>query len=394
MPKRERQKTDEEHGLTAAELLLRLEGKGICAERKSIYDDIRALTDYGMDIVSGRGPQGGYRLVHREFELPELKLLVDAVQSSKFLSERKSRALIRKLESLTSRWEAQRLQRQVYAVGRVKSRNEAVYYSIDTIHTAISSDRQIAFRYFEWTMEKSARYRRGGAVYERSPYALVWDDENYYLVAYDHTASPPGIRHYRVDRMENLHILDAPRTGKHVFEGMDLAQYAQRTFGMFGGEPQELVLRFAARLAGVVLDRFGKETIFLPENETAFRVHVQTVVSPQFMGWLSSFGPEAKLLGPPEVREEYLAFCRAMLAQYGEPDAADAANANDAANTANAADAANADDDANDDANAANAADAADAANANDAANTANTANAADAADAAADSRLPGESAG
>lgn len=334
MPKSERQKmkllylaewlrrdTDEEHGLTAAELLRRLEAEGIRAERKSIYDDIRALTEYGMDIVSGRGPQGGYRLVHREFELPELKLLVDAVQSSKFLSERKSRALIRKLESLTSRWEAQRLQRQVYAVGRVKSKNENIYYSIDTIHTAISSDKQIAFRYFEWTMEKSARYRRGGAVYERSPYALVWDDENYYLVAYDHTASPPAIRHYRVDRMENLRILDAPREGKEVFEGMDLAQYAQHTFGMFGGEAREIELRFAARLAGVVLDRFGKETIFLPGNDGTFRVHVRAVVSPQFMGWLAGFGPEAKLMGPPEVQAEYIEFCRAMLAQYDAGDA-------------------------------------------------------------------------
>lgn len=332
MPRSERQKlkllylaewlrrdTDEEHGLTAAQLLRRLEEKGIHAERKSIYDDIRALTDYGMDIVGGRGPQGGYRLVHRAFELPELKLLVDAVQSCKFLSERKSRALIRKLESLASRWEAQRLQRQVYAVGHEKSKNETVYYSIDTIHTAISDNRQIAFRYFEWTVEKSPRYRRGGAVYERSPYALVWDDENYYLVAYDHTASPPGIRHYRVDRMENLHVLDVPRAGRDVFEDMDLAQYVRQTFGMFGGEAQKLELRFAARLAGVVLDRFGKETIFLPEPGDTFRVHVRSVVSPQFMGWLAGFGPEAKLLGPPEVQAEYLRFCRAMLAQYDCP---------------------------------------------------------------------------
>ena len=332
MPKAERQKlkllylaewlrrdTDEEHVLTAAEMIRRLEALGISAERKSVYDDIRALTEYGMDIVSGCGPKGGYRLVHREFELPELKLLVDAVQSSKFLSERKSRALIRKLESLTSRWEAQRLQRQVYAVGRVKSANESVYYSIDTIHTAISQDRQIAFRYFEWTMDKKARYRRGGIPYERSPYALVWDDENYYLIAYDHTASPPGIRHYRVDRMENLRVLEAPRAGKALLGEMDMAQYVQRTFGMFGGEQQNVELRFASRLAGVVLDRFGKETILLPHGEDSFRVHVQAVVSPQFMGWLSGFGPDAQLLVPPGAVRDYVAFCRAALAQYEEP---------------------------------------------------------------------------
>ncbi len=207
----------------------------------------------------------------------------------------------------------------MYAVGRVKSANESVYYSIDTIHTAISQDRQIAFRYFEWTMDKKARYRRGGIPYERSPYALVWDDENYYLIAYDHTASPPGIRHYRVDRMENLRVLEAPRAGKALLGEMDMAQYVQRTFGMFGGEQQNVELRFASRLAGVVLDRFGKETILLPHGEDSFRVHVQAVVSPQFMGWLSGFGPDAQLLGPPGAVRDYVAFCRAALAQYEEP---------------------------------------------------------------------------
>ena len=176
-----RRETDEDHALSMSDILSRLEELGVHAERKSIYDDLRALEDYGMDIIATRGRAGGYQLAHREFELPELKLLVDAVQSSKFLSVKKSRELIRKLEGLASRWEAQSLQRQVYAVGRVKSMNESIYYSIDTIHTAISQDRQIAFRYFEWTMEKTVRYRRDGQLYERSPYALVWDDENYYL---------------------------------------------------------------------------------------------------------------------------------------------------------------------------------------------------------------------
>lgn len=151
-------------------------------------------------------------------------------------------------------------------MGRVKSMNESIYYSIDTIHTAISQDRQIAFRYFEWTMEKTVRYRRDGQLYERSPYALVWDDENYYLVAYDHTASPPGIRHYRVDKMANLSVLEESRLGKATFDGFDMAQYAKQMFGMFGGAQQDVELRFAARLAGVVLDRFGKEVTLLPDG--------------------------------------------------------------------------------------------------------------------------------
>lgn len=204
----------------------------------------------------------------------------------------------------------------MYAVGRVKSMNESIYYSIDTIHTAISQDRQIAFRYFEWTMEKTVRYRRDGQLYERSPYALVWDDENYYLVAYDHTASPPGIRHYRVDKMANLSVLEESRLGKATFECFDMAQYAKQMFGMFGGAQQDVELRFAARLAGVVLDRFGKEVTLLPDGGSFFRVHVQAVVSPQFMGWVAGFGTDAKLLGPPAVVREYTAFCREMLAQY------------------------------------------------------------------------------
>ena len=262
-----RRETDEDHALSMSDILSRLEELGVHAERKSIYDDLRALEDYGMDIIA-------------------------------------------------SRWEAQSLQRQVYAVGRVKSMNESIYYSIDTIHTAISQDRQIAFRYFEWTMEKTVRYRRDGQLYERSPYALVWDDENYYLVAYDHTASPPGIRHYRVDKMANLSVLEESRLGKATFDGFDMAQYAKQMFGMFGGAQQDVELRFAARLAGVVLDRFGKEVTLLPDGGSFFRVHVQAVVSPQFMGWVAGFGTDAKLLGPPAVVREYTAFCREMLAQY------------------------------------------------------------------------------
>ena len=285
-----RRETDEDHALSMSDILSRLEELGVHAERKSIYDDLRALEDYGMDIIATRGRAGGYQLAHRE--------------------------LIRKLEGLASRWEAQSLQRQVYAVGRVKSMNESIYYSIDTIHTAISQDRQIAFRYFEWTMEKTVRYRRDGQLYERSPYALVWDDENYYLVAYDHTASPPGIRHYRVDKMANLSVLEESRLGKATFECFDMAQYAKQMFGMFGGAQQDVELRFAARLAGVVLDRFGKEVTLLPDGGSFFRVHVQAVVSPQFMGWVAGFGTDAKLLGPPAVVREYTAFCREMLAQY------------------------------------------------------------------------------
>lgn len=329
MPKSERQKlklliladllrreTDEEHGITMNEILEDLEREGISAERKSIYDDIRTLEDYGMDIVSTRGRAGNYRLVHRRFELPELKLLVDAVQSCRFLSAKKSRELIHKLEGLTSRYEAQSLQRQVYAVGRVKSMNESIYYSIDMIHAAISQDKQIAFRYFEWTADKKMRFRHNGKIYRRSPYALIWDNENYYLVAFDHTAEPPAVRHYRVDKMKDLSIVNAPRLGQEMFRDFDMAEYASSRFGMFGGTPQSIELRFCAHLAGVVFDRFGKDVIVFPEPDGSFRVHVDAVVSPQFMGWLAGFGADAQLLGPPDAVNAYVTFCENMLAQY------------------------------------------------------------------------------
>ena len=223
-----RRETDETHGLTVQQMIDELARRDVRAERKSIYDDLQTLTDYGMDIVKLRsGHSCSYALVHRDFELPELKLLVDAVQSSKFLSARKSRELIRKLEGLASRYEAQSLQRQVYVAGRVKSMNESIYYTIDQLHAAISADRQVSFLYGQWTVDKTVCYRRNGQRYRVSPYALVWDSENYYLVAYEEEAG--AIRHYRADKMASLRMdcllytskarrTDAPGTtpGSHI----------------------------------------------------------------------------------------------------------------------------------------------------------------------------------
>ncbi|MEG2652588.1 MAG: WYL domain-containing protein, partial [Ruthenibacterium sp.] len=261
MPKSERQKlkllmladiflreTDDAHGLTLSEIQAKLAAQGVAAERKCLYNDFAALEDYGLDLVRSRDKVMRYALAHRTFELPELKLLVDAVQSCKFLSERKSRALIGKLESLASHYEARELQRQVYVAHRVKSMNESVYYSIDTLHAAIAQDRQITFRYFVWTVDKTQQFRHEGKVYRVSPYALIWDDEMYYLVAYDDAAG--GIRHYRVDKMQGIEIAPQKRAGQCVFAGMDMAVYSQTMFGMFGGEAVDVELLFTNRLAG------------------------------------------------------------------------------------------------------------------------------------------------
>ena len=312
-----RRETDETHGLTVQQMIDELARRDVRAERKSIYDDLQTLTDYGMDIVKLRsGHSCSYALEHRVFELPELKLLVDAVQSSKFLPVKKSRALIKKLEGLCSRYDAQSLQRQVYVANRVKAMNESIYYSIDTLHEALGRAKQVSFLYSEWTAEKKLRYRHGGRRYFVSPYALVWEDENYYLIAYD--AAARAIRHYRVDKMSAIECEDLAREGREAFEAVDLGQYTRGMFGMFGGETTSLTLSFSERLAGVVIDRFGKDVIFLPREGGRFAVHLDLVVSPQFMGWLAGLGPEAKIEAPSEVAQAFCEHCRALVRAYAD----------------------------------------------------------------------------
>lgn len=324
MPRRENQKlkllyladmlrseTDAEHVLSMPAIIDKLAALGVSAERKSIYSDLDALETYGLDIIRSKA---GYALAHRTFELAELKLLVDAVQSSRSLSVNKSRALIKKLESLCSRYEAQDLQRQVYVVGRVKSMNESVYYNIDALHDAINHDKQIRFQYFRWTPEKKQQLRRGGRRYRVSPYALIWQDENYYLVGFDDEAQ--DIRHYRVDKMTGITTGRTRRSGKELFENFDVADYVQKTFGMFGGEPVRAELIFSNSLAGAVLDRFGDDVTFLRVDKERFKVCVDVVPSPQFMGWLAGFGTQAKIAAPKSLADEFKEMCRALLEEY------------------------------------------------------------------------------
>lgn len=313
-----RHETDETHTLRVQEMIEKLATLGIKAERKSIYADLAALEEYGFDIVRTQDKSIHYALAHREFELPELKLLVDAVQSSKFLSARKSRELIHKLEGLASRYEAQALQRQVYVTNRVKSMNESVYYSIDTLHAAINGNRQITFQYFEWTVQKTMAFKHSGAVYTVSPYALMRDDENYYCVGYDAVSNK--IKNYRVDKMHRIAVTNAVRDGKEYFENFDMASYAQKMFGMFGGTEEAIELVFANRLAGVVLDRFGKDCMLFPIDAAHFKVHIKAVVSPLFLGWVAGFGAEARIASPQNVADRLVQLCKDTLSQYSQGD--------------------------------------------------------------------------
>ena len=316
------EETDETAALSAAQLLQRLSGYGFSAERKSLYDDIETLRAFGMDIVMKKSKTFEYFLAQRDFQLPELRLLVDAVQSSRFITHKKSAELIRKVESLCSRTQAADLQRQVYVANRIKSMNESVYYSIDTIHAAISSDRQISFRYYEWQITGTDRLewkeRHPDRLYQISPWALIWDDENYYLLGYD--AEADKIKHFRVDRMAGIETIPMPRNGKKHFERLDVAEYTRRLFGMFSGEPEMVRLSFANRLIGVVVDRFGKDIHIATIDDTHFAVTLKVVNSPQFLAWLFSFGTDVQVLYPPRLAEELCKHAHAVCQLYESSD--------------------------------------------------------------------------
>lgn len=311
------QQTDERHPMTVPGMIAQLAQRVISAERKSIYGDLEALRTFGMDIVQTKTKTTGYYVGSRTFEVPELKLLVDSVQSSKFITHKKTLALIKKIESLASIYDAQLLQRQVYVRGRVKSMNESVYYNVDEIADAISRDRQIRFHYFEYTISKQRRYRKAGAYYVVSPLALMWDNENYYLLAWD--AEAELRKHYRVDKMTDISALEMPREGTEDLSKLDLSAYSKKVFSMFSGEEQTVRLRFANHLVGAVLDRFGKDVIVVADGPEHFTVALNVVTSPKFYAWLFGFGTEVEILSPPSARLEMQNMLAAAADMYAPP---------------------------------------------------------------------------
>ena len=294
------QNTDEQHPATTNQLIAFLAEQDVKAERKSIYDDMEALRLFGLDVErTDSGRLSGYYVASREFELPELKLLVDSIQSSKFITHKKTTQLIKKIETLASAHEAQLLQRQVFVTNRIKTMNESIYYNVDEIHSGITQNRKIRFKYFEYTVNKERRFRRDGAFYVMSPYALTWDDENYYLVAYDSDAGI--IKHFRVDKMEKISVTEEERDGREAYEALDMAVYARKVFGMFSGEEREVKLRFDDHLVGAVLDRLGHDVMLIPDGDGHFTVRTSVVVSPQFFAWVCGFGELAQIVAPDDV---------------------------------------------------------------------------------------------
>ena len=298
------EKTDEEHELTMPQIKAYLEEYDVTADRKSLYDDLRALEVLGIEVIGEqRGREFFYHVSSKKFEIAELKLLTDAIQSSKFITEKKSRELIKKLMTLVSQHEASQLQRQVVVQGRIKTMNESIYYIVDDIHRAIAENKQIRFEYMQWNIQKKLEPRRD-TLYQVSPWALTWDDENYYLIAFD--AEADMIKHYRVDKMQHISLTGDARVGREQFRSFDLASYSRKNFGMYGGEDTRVRIRFRDHLVGVFIDRFGKDIMITPDKAEGWsQTSVEVAVSDQFLGWIFALGTEVEIIEPESVVERF-----------------------------------------------------------------------------------------
>lgn len=309
------QKTDETHGITMPEIISELNAYGISAERKGLYNDMECLRTYGMEIAGYQEERAYYyKVVDRQFELAELKLLVDSVQSAKFITTKKSRELIEKITGLASKYEATQLNRQVYMAERIKTKNEGIYYNVDAIYNAIAENVKITFQYFQWNIKKQMELRHDGALYQVSPWALSWDDDNYYLIAYDEKEEK--IKHFRVDKMLHIEMTEEKREGRSVFKEFDIAVYARKMFGMFDGEEEMVKILCHNFLAGVMIDRFGKDISLIPIDEEHFSVTVRVAVSRQFLSWVMALGEGAKIIGPDVVVEQVKTEVERLVKQY------------------------------------------------------------------------------
>jgi predicted DNA-binding transcriptional regulator YafY len=309
------EETDDQHALTMAEIIEKLSRCGVNADRKTLYLDFDELRDFGMDIIAEQvGRNCYYHLGSRDFELPELKLLVDSIQAAKFITDKKSNDLIHKLEALVSKYEAKQLQRQVIITGRVKTMNESIYYNVDKIHDAINSGCQIRFRYFQWNLKKEMVLRKGGVWYQISPWALIWDDEYYYLVAYD--AVDDMIKHYRVDKMISISVVDEKRKGQELFKKFDTPRYSKSLFGMNSGEEVNVTLEATNNMVGILIDRFGKDITIQPIDDDTFTASVEVSASRHFIAWIIALGDGVRITGPKSLVEDMRAEAKRLVELY------------------------------------------------------------------------------
>lgn len=307
--------TDENHCLSAQDLIERLQKYEVGAERKSIYSDIECLQDFGYDIVYNKSKvNGGYYLASRDFELPELKLLVDAVSASKFITPKKTKTLIQKIETLAGPFEGKELQRDIVAVNKIKAENEGIYIIVDALHTAIRNNSSISFVYSEWQSDKLLHPKHEGKKYIISPWALTWKDENYYLVAFDNEENK--IKHFRVDKMSKVSQLQDKRKGREAFNQFDIIEYSNKNFGMFGGQSDTVTLECPEYLCGVIIDRFGKDIDIRKMENGKIRSRIHVAVSNQFYGWVTGIGPEMQIVSPSYIKNEYMLFLQSIIKSY------------------------------------------------------------------------------
>ena len=307
-------KTDEEHYITMPEIKEALAEYDITADRKSLYNDLTLqflgiiLTDHCFQLLDQtvrfllRDELGRLNGIHQKFKFRQFKRSVDHMIAITI-------AILFPFHLY-----AQKLQRQVYVSGRIKAMNESIYYTVDAIHNAISENKKIRFQYFQWNVKKEPQLRHGGAWYHISPWGLSWDDENYYLVGFDSEAGL--IKHFRVDKMLRIALSNETREGREHFKKLDMADYARKSFGMFGGEEETVKLQVSNGLAGVIIDRFGKDVMMIPVDEDHFNVSVDVRVSRQFLGWVFSLGESVRILGPEAVVDQMKAETQRLIGQY------------------------------------------------------------------------------
>ncbi len=312
-----REHTDENHALTLAEIMSYLEAEDIVVERKTLYADFELLRDFGIEISCYKsGRNSYYSLLDREFNLPEIKMLVDAVWSSRFITQNKSRDLVKKLGGQLSRYEAQSLKRQVYVSDRVKSMNEKIYYNVDAIHEAIANDSRISFVYLEWNSNKELVPRKNGAKEDISPWMLLWENATYYLVAYDPLKKE--LRHYRVDKMDKIRIHEgSSREGGELFRAKGMDNYSQKRFQMYNGEPETITLECREGLLGTLIDYFGTEVAIRPTGDDRYEVRVQAAPTELFMGWIMGLGEGVKIVKPAYVVDKMNTWLQAGLRRHG-----------------------------------------------------------------------------
>lgn len=301
--------TDDSHSVSIVDILLYLESEGISANRHTIPHDVEQLQAFGFDVICTRSTQNRYSIGQRLLELAELKLLVDAVQSSRFITTKKSRELISKLGRLTSVHQAKTLKRSLYVEKRVKSANESIFYCIDLLNAAIASKCKIEFQYIEYTPDRKRCLKHDGQVYSLSPYALVWNDDSYYVVGY--SDSHEMVVKFRVDRMSNPRLTKTPSVKKP--KGFDIAHYTRRLFSMYDGELKSVELLCDNNVMKYIIDRFGAKVKTSRVNEERFTVTVEAAISPTFLGWVFSFGGKIRILSPADVREQYISMAHEAL---------------------------------------------------------------------------------